>query len=118
MNRVQHEGIVESGLASAILPLVQRPECIGELRQFLSGFTHRCRNSLHGIKMSLYLYRRGIDGPAPENWVRLEQAYQETERLFDRLQEIYRPMHTTMVRSSLGQLLAERLPVWRNWFAR
>jgi hypothetical protein len=117
MNWHQHDGLAESGLSSAILPLVEQPERICELRQFLSGFTHRCRNSLHGIKMSLYLCRRSIDGPEPETWARLERAYQETERLLDRLQQIYRPMHTTMVRSSLGQLLGERLPVWRTWFA-
>jgi len=116
MNRHQHEGTAEGGLSYAILPWVEQPERIGDLRQFLSGFTHRCRNSLHGIKMSLYLCRRGIEGPAPVAWAQLERTYQETERLFDRLQEIYRPMCTTMVRSSLGQLLAERLPVWRDWF--
>jgi len=115
MNQHQHEGTAEGRLSSAILPWVEQPERIGDLRQFLSGFTHRCRNSLQGIKMSLYLCRRGIEGPAPETWARLERTYQETERLFDRLQAIYRPMRTTMVRSSLGQLLAERLPVWRSW---
>ncbi len=117
MNRHQHEGTAEGGLSSAILPWVTEPERIGEIRHFLSGFTHRCRNSLHGIKMSLYLCRRGIKGPMPDTWARLEQTYQETERLLDRLQEIYRPMRTTMVRSSLGQLLAERLPVWCSRFA-
>ncbi len=116
MNRHQHERTGAGGLSSAILPWAEQPERVGELRQFLSGFTHRCRNSLHGIKMSLYLCRRGIEGRAPDAWARLEQTYQETERLFDRLQEIYRPMRATMVRSSLGQLLAERLPVWRSWF--
>jgi len=116
MNRHQHEGTADGGLSSAILPWVEQPERIGDLRQFLSGFTHRCRNSLHGIKMSLYLCRRGIEGPVPDAWARLERAYRETERLFDRLQEIYRPMCATVVRSSLGQLLAERLPVWRFWF--
>jgi len=117
MDRHQHEGTAESGLAAAILPWVEQPERLRELRQFLGGFTHRCRNSLHGLKMSLYLFRRGIEGPVPDTWVRIERAYQETERLFDRLQEIYRPMQTTIVRSSLGQLLAERLPVWRSCFA-
>jgi hypothetical protein len=117
MNWHRDEATAEGGLSTAILPWVEQPERIGDLRQFLSGFTHRCRNSLHGIKMSLYLCRRGIEGPAPDTWARLERTYQETEQLFDRLQEIYRPMCTTMVRSSLGQLLAERLPVWESWFA-
>ena len=117
MNRHQHERSTQGGLSTAILPWVERPEHIGDLRQFLSGFTHRCRNSLHGIKMSLYLCRRETAGPKPEAWARLERTYQEAERLLDRLQEIYRPMRTTMVRSSLGLLLGERLPVWRAWFA-
>jgi light-regulated signal transduction histidine kinase (bacteriophytochrome) len=117
MNRQQHEGITGSGLSSAILPWVEQPERVLELRQFLSEYTHRCRNSLHGIRMSMYLFRRGIEGPPPETWTMLERAYQETERLFDRLREIYRPIRTTMVRSSLGRLLTERLPVWRSSFA-
>ncbi len=117
MNRQQHEGIGGSGLSSAILPWVEQPERLHELRQFLSEYTHRCRNSLHGIKMSLYLFRRGIPEPPSDAWTRLERAYQDTERLFDRLQEIYRPMRTTMVRSPLGRLLCERLPVWCSWFA-
>ncbi len=52
----------------------------------------------------------------PPCWVELEQTYQEIERLFDRLQMIYRPLSVTMVRSPLGQLVAERLPSWRSWF--
>jgi hypothetical protein len=46
----------------------------------------------------------------------LEQTFQEIERLFDRLQVIYRPLSVTMVRSPLGQLVAERLPSWRSLF--
>jgi len=110
------ESAVADGLSSAILHLVEQPERIGDLRQFLSGFTHRCRNSLHAIKMSLYLCRRGIEGPVPSTWVDLERTYQEAERLLNRLHEIYRPMGTVKIRSTLGQFLGERLPSWRNWF--
>jgi hypothetical protein len=116
MHRSQQE-ITADNLSAAILPWVETPERISDLRRFLSGFTHRCRNSLHGIKMSLYLCRRGMQGPAPDAWARLEQTYQETERLLDRLQAIYRPISTTKVRSTLGQLLAGRLPIWRSWFS-
>lgn len=117
MNRQQSEGIAEGGLSATILPWIEQPERLDELRQFLSDYTHRCRNSLHGIKMGLYLYRRGIEGPPPETWAMLERAYQEAEQLFDRLQEIYRPMRTAMVRARLGQLFDERLPVWKTRFA-
>jgi hypothetical protein len=117
MDQHRHEVVSDHGLASAILPWLERPERTQELRQFLRGFTHKCRNSLQGIKMGLYLFRRGMDGPMPDAWVGIERAYRETERLFDRLQEVYRPMHTTLVRSSLAQLFDGRLAAWRESFA-
>jgi hypothetical protein len=52
----------------------------------------------------------------PDAWAGIERAYQETERLFDRLQEIYRPMHVTLIRSSLARLIDGRLPAWRDSF--
>jgi hypothetical protein len=87
------------------------------LRQILSTFNHRCRNSLNGIKMSLYLFRRSVDGPMPSGWNELERTYREIEKSFDRLQVIYRPLTMSFVRSPLGQLIAERLPSWRSWFS-
>ena len=66
--------------------------------------------------MSLYLFKREVDGPMPGDWLELERAYQELEVLFDRLQMIYRPLSLTLVRSPLGRLFDERLPSWRSWF--
>jgi hypothetical protein len=91
-------------------------ERFDHLRQILSTFNHRCRNSLNGIKMSLYLFRRSVDGPMPGGWNELERTYREIEKSFDRLQVIYRPLTMSFVRSPLGQLIAERLPSWRSWF--
>ena len=116
MSPQPQEGPADGGLSSSVLPLVDDPERIDRLRLLLSGFNHRCRNSLNGIKMSLYLSKREWNGPTPPCWVELERTYQEIERLFDRLQVIYRPLSVTMVRSPLGQLVAERLPLWRSLF--
>ena len=46
-------------------------------------------------------------------WNDLGRTYDEIEKLFDRLQRIYQSTSLTVVRSPLGQLFAERLPLWR-----
>ena len=84
----------------------------------LSSFNHRCRNSLNGIKMSLYLFKREVGGPMPGSLGELERSYQQLEVLFDRLQVIYRPLSLTLVRSPLGRFFDERLPSWRSCFSR
>jgi hypothetical protein len=116
MSPQPHEGPAEDGLSRSILPVVHHQERIDSLRRVLSGFSHRCRNSLNGIKMSLYLVRRAMDGPTPPCWKELERTYREIERLFDHLQTIYRPMTVTIVRARLGQLVADHAPNWRSWF--
>jgi len=83
----------------------------------LARFNHRCRNSLNGIKMGLYLFKREAEGPMPPCCIELARIYEEIERLFDRLQLIYRPLSVTMVRSPLGLLFIERLPSWRSCFS-
>jgi hypothetical protein len=99
-----------------MLPVVTSQERIARLRLILSGFSHRCRNSLNGIKMSLYLVRREHRGTLPSAWPELEQTYLQIERLFDHLQAIYRPMTLTMVRSPLGPFMADHESKWRTWF--
>jgi hypothetical protein len=117
MSPQPHDGAAEERLSSSILRLVDDPERIESLRQMLRSFNHQCRNSLNGIKMSLYLFKHEVDGPMPGCWFELERTYQELERLFDRLQVISRPLSLTLVRSPLGQLVNERLPLWRSWFS-
>jgi hypothetical protein len=116
MSPQPHQGVAEDELSCSILRLVDDPERIENLRKMLSSFNHECRNSLNGIKMSLYLFKREADGPMPQRWLELERTYQELERLFDRLQVIYRPLSLTLVRSPFGQLVSERLPTWSSWF--
>jgi hypothetical protein len=106
----------EEELSLSILRLVDDPQRIESLQQMLSGFNHRCRNSLNGIKMSLYLFKRQLDGPMPRHWAELERTYQGLERLLDRLQVIYRPLSLTLVRAPLGQLINERWSTWSSWF--
>ncbi len=85
-----------------------------DLRKLLSGFSHRCRNSLNGIKMGLYLFRRESRGPATSYLSELDRTYQQVECLLDQLQAIYRPMNLTMVCGPLGQLIEERIRCWRS----
>jgi len=84
----------------------------------LGRFSHRCRNSLSGIKMGLYLFKREAEGPMHRSWIELAQNYEEIERLFDRLQVLYRPVCVTMIRSPLGLLVTERMPSWGSLFSR
>jgi hypothetical protein len=117
MSPQPHEHPVERGAPSSPLRSEDEPEELDYLRQMLGGFNHRCRNSLNGIKMGLYLFKREANGPTHRSWTELARIYEEIERLFDRLQMIYRPLSVTMVRSPLGSLVAERLPSWRSLFS-
>src|SRR5262249_50972723 len=92
MSARPHEGPAEEGLSSSLLQIVHDPERVDRLRTALSVFCHRCRNSLNGIKMSLYLFRREARGAVPDSCVDLEAIYQQIVNLFDHLQSIYRPM--------------------------
>ena len=118
MSPQPHEGPAEQGPSSSTLGLEDDPEGLDHLRQMLGRFNHRCRNSLNGIKMGLYLFKREGEGPMHRCWIELAQIYEEIERMFDRLQVIYRPLSVTMVRSPLGLLVTERLPSWRSSFSR
>jgi hypothetical protein len=111
-----HEGPAEEGLSSSLLQIVHDPERVDRLREALSGFCHQSRNSLNGIKMSLYLFRREARGPIPECWDDVETIYQEVVSLFDRLQTIYRPITLTMVRSPLDMLIHHHILRWRSSF--
>lgn len=111
-----HDGPADDGLSAALLRLVQDDRKVEMLRANLSGFCHRCRNSLNGIKLSLYLFRREARGGVPECWSDLESTYQQVEGLFDALQAIYRPMPIARVRLDVEDLMVEHLPRWRSWF--
>ena len=117
MSPQPHAEPAEEGLSCSILPPLDNRERIGDLREMLRSFNHRCRNSLNGIKMSLYLFKREVGGPMPGSVGELERSYQQLEVLFDRLQVIYRPLSLTVVRSPLGRLFDERLPSWRSCFS-
>jgi hypothetical protein len=85
--------------------------------QMLRQFSHRCRNTLSGIKLGLYLLKKDLEGQSPSRWTELGRTCDEIEKLFDRVQRIYQSASLTVVRSPLGQLFAERLPLWRSRYA-
>jgi hypothetical protein len=85
--------------------------------RLLRHFSHRCRNTLSGIKLGLYLLKKEQEGRSPSRWTELGRTYDEIEKLFDKLQRIYQPTSLTVVRSPLGQLFAEWLPLWRSRYA-
>ena len=60
-------------------PPGRRSGAIESFGTMLRGFNHRCRNSLNGIKMSLYLTSGNGWSRCPF-WVELERTYQEIER--------------------------------------
>ena len=117
MSRQPHATPAERGHSLAAPGPEDAPEEICHLRQMLGSFNHRCRNSLNGIKMGLYLFKREAEGPIPTCWVELARIYGEIEQSFDRLQLIYRQLPVNMVRSPFGQLIIEHLPKWRSCFA-
>jgi hypothetical protein len=84
--------------------------------RMLRHFSHRCRNTLSGIKLGLYVLRKELEGQSPSRWTELGRTCDEIEKLFDGLQRIYQPTSLTVVRAPLRQLFAERLPVWRSHF--
>jgi len=100
-----------------LLRLVQSDRQIQQLREELGGFSHRCRNLLNGMKMSLYFMRRGAEQPLPQWWDGLEQNYRGIEELLDQLQAIYRPISLTLVRGAFRCLVQDRQHLWGNWFA-
>src|SRR5262249_27163129 len=101
-------------------PTIREPivgsEQVDRIERALRRLCHRCRNSLHGIKIGLYVFEHQREGPLPESWGGVKTAFHDIERLFDWMQLIHRPLSLTLVRSPLGQLVAERLPNWRSWF--
>jgi hypothetical protein len=84
--------------------------------RMLRNFSHRCRNSLSAIKLGLYLLKKQGECTTPPRCNELWRQYEEIENLFDRLQRISQTSSLTVVRSPLGQLFAERLPLWRSRF--
>lgn len=116
MSQRSHEGPADGGLSSALLPIVQDGERLEHARSVLSGFCHRSRNVLNGIKMSLYLFRRESRSAVPDCWEEIESVYHQVEQLFDCLQTIYRPMAIAVVRSPIQDLIHHHLPKWRSWY--
>ena len=116
MRSLSQERPAEVELCSSLMGIVQDNRKIDQLRDELSGFSHRCRNLLNGMKMSLYLVRRGADRPLPAWWVDVEHSYGGIEKLLDRLQLIYRPMTLTLVRAPFGSLVQDHELHWREYF--
>ncbi|QEH33007.1 hypothetical protein OJF2_15010 [Aquisphaera giovannonii] len=97
--------------------LVQDERQVDQLRETLSCFSHRCRNILNGMKMSLYFVRRSASGSLPPWWEELEASYGGMERLFDHLQTIYRPMPLSAIEAKVGSLIRDLGATWGDRFA-
>jgi hypothetical protein len=110
-----HDGPAEESLVSSLLLFVRDDRHTEQLREVLSGFSHRCRNLLNGMKMSLYFVRRGAAEPLPPRWDEVETTYRAIEQLFDHLQTIYRPISLTLIRAPFGALVQDREREWRDW---
>jgi hypothetical protein len=108
------EESTEEELTCALLRFVQDEGHTQQLREGLSAYSHRCRNLLSGMKMSLHFVRRGSSQPLPRRWVEVEQTYGSIEQLFDRLQAIYRPMKLTSIRAPFSSLVEDRQRSWRE----
>jgi len=111
------ECLVGDGLSVSLLRVLDDVDNVDWLREILSGFSHRCRNSLNGMKLGFYLCKRESPGALPSVWHELEQTYELIERTLDRLQLIYRPLNLTMVESKLGSMIAEHEASWKACFA-
>jgi hypothetical protein len=96
---------------------VQSDQQVEQLRNELSSFSHRCRNVLNGMKMSLYFMRRGAENPLPQWWEGLERNYRGIEQLLDHVQAIYRPISLTLIRGTFRCLVQDRQKPWCDWFA-
>src|SRR5947209_20312309 len=105
----------EEGLSGSLFRIVQNERQTEQLGEGLRPFSHRCRNLLSGMKMSLHFVRRGSDKPLSERWTEVEQTYATIEQLFDRLQSIYRPMKLTLVHARFASLVEGRAQVWHEW---
>ncbi len=110
------ERSAEDALGGSLLRLVGSESQIDLLRRELSGFSHRCRNVLNGLKMSLFLVKRESQRPLPSWWAEVEEEYQAIETLFDQLQAIYRPLALTPVHASFGSLVRDRRRFWSESF--
>jgi hypothetical protein len=117
MDSQLNKGIEEEGLTCSLLQLAQDDRKIEHLREELSGFTHRFRNLLSSVKMSLYFMKRGADRPLPPWWAEIEQNYGGIEQLLDQLQLIYKPMPLTLVRAPFSSFVLDRERIWRDLFA-
>lgn len=117
MRPLSHEGTAEGGLCCSLLRLVKSDQQIQQLREELGGFSHRCRNLLNGMKMSLYFMRRGAEQPLPQWWDGLELNYRGIEALLDQLQTIYRPISLTLIRGTFRCLVQDSQQLWSDAFA-
>jgi hypothetical protein len=116
MNVYAQEPSAEDALRGSLLQLVRTESQIGLLHNELSGFSHRCRNVLNALKMSLFLVKRESQRPLPPWWAEVEGEYLAIETLFDQLQAIYRPLALTPVHASFGSLVRDRRCFWLEWF--
>lgn len=104
-------------LADVLARVAAHSGTTSHLHEILGGFCHQFRNHLNGLKMSLYLARRGAAPAAQPAWDVVETRYQGVEHYIDRLQLVCRPMTLALVTLPLDLLFEDRKAVWTQTLA-
>ncbi|MDR3633463.1 MAG: hypothetical protein P4L84_06470 [Isosphaeraceae bacterium] len=101
---------------SLLLRVATDPARRSTIYELLGGFCHQCRNHLNTLKLSLYLAGRTEGASERGHWTEQEARYRAVEQLFDRLQQICRPMPLTPVCLPIALLWDEVFPRWTERF--
>lgn len=102
------------GSEALLLRVAGDPEYRAKIYDALGTFCHQCRNQLNTLKLSFYLAGRSGAPGDPEAWSEQQRRYHEVEQIFDRLQQICRPMTLSPVRVPISLLWDEVFLSWTD----
>ena len=111
------DGATLNDLDAALLRIVSDPGRLGSFYEIMGGYCHKARNHLNSISLSLYLARKAPPCEDSPCWAEVAERYRAVEALFDRLQNVCRPMPLSRLRVPLGALLGEKRPGWAEQLA-
>ncbi|WP_169976980.1 sensor histidine kinase [Tautonia rosea] len=105
------------GLAGALLRCVEEPERIPIIQVLLDRYSHRLRNRLNSMKLSLYLARRLSGNPSGPEWVRADSAYRSMEAMIEQVQLFCNPLQPSPAEGDLNHWIEQRVPDWHRLLA-